>query len=151
MQRAIDLYRIKGYDEEWIAKRIKSIQERKKLTDVWKENGIASNIEYAILTNEIYKEWSEMTAKEYKQYKGLRKENLRDNMDNIELILTDLSVEATKRIVAKQKPNGLNENIKVVRMEGHATKVARDDIEKNLGESVVTKTNKLNYKYLGIV
>ena len=148
LQRAIDLYRAKGYDEEWIAKRIKSIQERKKLTDVWKENGIVSNIEYAILTNEIYKEWSGMTAKEYKQYKGLRKENLRDNMDNIELILTDLSEEATKRLAAKQKPNGLNENIKVAKMGGHAAKVAREDIEKNLGESVVTKTNKLNYKYI---
>ena len=148
LQRAIDLYRAKGYEEEWIAKRMKSIQERKKLTDVWKENGIEKNIEYAILTNEIYKEWSGMTAKEYKQYKGLRKENLRDNMDNIELILTDLSEEATKRLAAKQKPNGLKENIKVAKMGGHAAKVARDDIEKNLGESVVTKTNRLNYKYI---
>ena len=148
LQRAIDLYRAKGYDEDWIAKRIKSIQERKKLTDVWKENGIESNLEYAILTNEIYKEWSGMTAKEYKQYKGLRKESLRDNMDNIELILTDLSEEATKRLAAKQKPNGLKENIKVAKMGGHAAKVARDDIEKNLGESVVTKTNKLNYEYI---
>ena len=148
LQRAIDLYRTKGYDEEWIAKRMKSIQERKKLTDVWKENGIESNIEYAILTNEIYKEWSGMTAKEYKQYKGLRKENLRDNMDNIELILTDLSEEATKRLATKQKPNGLKENIKVAKMGGHAAKVAREDIEKNLGESVVSKTNKLNYEYI---
>ena len=148
LQRAIDLYRTKGYDEEWIAKRMKSIQERKKLTDVWKENGIEKNVEYAILTNEIYKEWSGMTAKEYKQYKGLRKENLRDNMDNIELILTDLSEEATKRLAAKQKPNGLKENIKVAKMGGHAAKVARNDIEKNLGESVVTRTNKLNYKYI---
>ena len=106
LQRAIDLYRAKGYDEDWIAKRIKSIQERKKLTDVWKENGIESNLEYAILTNEIYKEWSGMTAKEYKQYKGLRKESLRDNMDNIELILTDLSEEATKRLAAKQSQMG---------------------------------------------
>ena len=148
LQRAIDLYRTKGYDEEWIAKRMKSIQERKKLTDIWKENGIESNIEYAILTNEIYKEWSGMTAKEYKQYKGLRKENLRDNMDNIELILTDLSEEATKRLATKQKPNGLKENIKVAKMGGHAAKVAREDIEKNLGESVVTKINKLNYEYI---
>ena len=148
VQRAIEIYRVKGYDEDWIAKRIKSLQERKKLTDVWKENGIQNNIEYAILTNEIYKEWSGMTAKEYKQYKGLRKENLRDNMDNIELILTDLSEEATKRIASKQKPNGLNENIKVAKMGGHAAKVAREDIEKNLGESVVTRENKLNYKYI---
>ena len=148
LQRAIDLYRAKGYDEDWIAKRIKTLQERKKLTDVWKENGIESNIEYAILTNEIYKEWSGMTAKEYKQYKGLRKESLRDNMDNIELILTDLSEEATKRLAAKQKPNGLKENIKVAKMGGHVAKVAREDIEKNLGESIVSKDNKLNYKYI---
>ena len=148
LQRAIDLYRAKGYDEDWIAKRIKTLQERKKLTDVWKENGIESNVEYAILTNEIYKEWSGMTAKEYKQYKGLRKESLRDNMDNIELILTDLSEEATKRLAAKQKPNGLKENIKVAKMGGHVAKVAREDIEKNLGESIVTRDNKLNYKYI---
>ena len=148
LQRAIDLYRAKGYDEDWIAKRIKTLQERKKLTDIWKENGIESNIEYAILTNEIYKEWSGMTAKEYKQYKGLRKESLRDNMDNIELILTDLSEEATKRLAAKQKPNGLKENIKVAKMGGHVAKVAREDIEKNLGESIVTRDNKLNYKYI---
>ena len=115
MQKAIDLYRVKGYDEEWISKRIKSLQERKKLTDIWKENGIKDNIEYAILTNEIYKTWSGMTAKEYKEYKGLRKESLRDNMEDIELILTDLSEEATKRIALKQRPQGLEENIKVAK------------------------------------
>ena len=117
-QRAIDLYRAKGYDEKWIAKRLKGIQDRKELTDVWKNGGITESEEYAILTNEIYKEWSGMTAKEYKQYKGLRKENLRDNMDSIELILTDLSEEATKRIASKQKPKGLKENIKVARRGG---------------------------------
>ena len=89
-QRAIDLYRSKGFDEKWIAKRIKGIQDRKQLTDVWKDGGIIEQKEYAILTNEIYKEWSGMTAKQYKQYKGLRKESLRDNMDNIEIILTDI-------------------------------------------------------------
>ena len=97
-QRSIDLYRSKGYDESWISKRIKTMQERKGLTDVWQDNGIKQDSEYAILTNEIYKTWSGMTAKEYKQFKGLRKENLRDNMDNIELILTDLSEEAPKQI-----------------------------------------------------
>src|SRR5574344_2820760 len=91
--RAIDLYRYKGYDEAWILKRMKTLQERKQLTDVWRDNGIETNAEYAILTNEIYKSWSGMSAKEYKQYKGLKKENLRDNMDNMELILTDLSEE----------------------------------------------------------
>ena len=78
VQRAIDTYRAKGYDEEWIIKRIKGIQDRKKLTDVWNSNGVTEEVEYAILTNEIYREWSGLTAKQYKQYKGLRKESLRD-------------------------------------------------------------------------
>lgn len=147
-QRAIDIYRAKGYDEKWIAKRLKGIQDRKKLTDIWQENGVTEGKEYAILTNEIYKEWSGMTAKEYKQYKGLRKESLRDNIDNIEIILTDLSEETAKRLAEKHKPKGLEQNKEVARMGGHAAKVAREDIEKNLGESVVTKQNKLNYEYI---
>ena len=146
-QRAVDIYRAKGYDEKWIAKRLKGIQDRKQLTDVWQEGGITDGKEYAILTNEIYKEWSGMTAKEYKEYKGLRKESLRDNMDNLELILTDLSEETAKRLAEKHKPQGLNQNKEVARMGGHAAKVAREDIEKNLGESVVTKQNRLNYEY----
>ena len=121
-QRAIDLYRSKGFDEKWIAKRIKKIQDRKQLTDIWKDGGITESKEYAILTNEIYKEWSGMTAKQYKSFKGLRKESLRDNMDNIELILTDLSEEATKRIASKQKPQGLTENIKVAHKGGNIAK-----------------------------
>ena len=146
-QRAIDIYRAKGYNEKWISKRIKGIQDRKELTDIWQENGITEGKEYAILTNEIYKEWSGMTAKEYKQYKGLRKESLRDNMDNIEIILTDLSEETTKRLAEKHKPQGLEKNKEVARMGGHAAKVAREDIERNLGESVVTKQNRLNHEY----
>ena len=147
-QRAIDLYRTKGYDERWISKRLKGIQVRKELTDIWQESGIKEGKEFAILINEIYKEWSGMTARQYKQYKGLRKESLRDNMDNIEVILTDLSEETTKRLAKKHKPQGLEENKEVARLGGHAAKVARDDIEKNLGESVVTKENKLNYEYI---
>ena len=104
VQRAIELYRKKGYDEKWIAKRIKNIQDRKELTDIWNEGGIKDAKEYAILTNEIYQSWSGMTAKEYKEYKGLRKESLRDNMDSIEIILTDLSEEATMRLATKQQP-----------------------------------------------
>lgn len=146
-QRAVDIYRAKGYDEKWIAKRLKGIQDRKQLTDVWQDGGITDGKEYAILTNEIYKEWSGMTAKEYKEYKGLRKESLRDNMDNLELILTDLSEETAKRLAEKHKPHGLDQNKEVARMGGHAAKVAREDIEKNLGESVVTKQNRLNYEY----
>lgn len=145
LERAIEIYRSKGYDEQWIAKRIKTLQERKSLTDVWKERGIKEGLEFAILTNEIYKTWSGMTANEYKRYKGLRKESLRDNMDGLELILTDLSEEATKRLTQKKRPQGLNENINIARKGGHVAKVAREDIEKSLGESIVSKDNKLNY------
>ena len=147
-QRAIDLYRSKGYDEKWIAKRIRGIQDRKELTDVWKDGGITESKEYAILTNEIYKEWSGMTASEYKSFKGLRKESLRDNMDNLELILTDLGEEATKRIAAKQKPQGLNENIKVARRGGKIAGNTRKELENELGESIVTSDNALNYEYV---
>ncbi len=147
-QRAIDLYRANGYDENWIAKRIKGIQDRKQLTDVWKDGGITEGYEYAILTNEIYKEWSGMTSKEYKKYKGLRKESLRDNMDSIELILADLSEEATKRIASKQKPVGLEENVVVAKKGGKIAKTARRELENELEESVVTSNNKLNYRYI---
>lgn len=97
--------------------------------------------------NEIYKEWSGMTASEYKEYKWLRKESLRDNMDNLEVILADLSEETTKRLAEKHKPRGLEENKLVAKMGGHSAKVARDDIEKNLGEQVITQNNHLNYEY----
>ena len=146
-QRAMDLYRTKGYDEKWISKRIQNIQDRKELTDVWKEGGITDSKEYAILTNEIYKTWSGFTAKEYKQYKGLRKESLRDNMDSIEVSLTDISEEVTKRLTRKSKPKGLKENIKVARQGGQIAKNTRVEIETLLGESVVTNQNRLNYRY----
>lgn len=89
-----------------------------------------------------------MTAKEYKEYKGLRKESLRDNMDSIELILTDLSEEATKRLAAKKKPQGLKENIKIAKTGGNVAKVAKDELEQQLGEKVVNSDNKLNYEYV---
>lgn len=151
LQKSIDLYRLKGYDEKWIAKRVKGIQDRKELTDVWQEGGIESVREYAILTNEIYKEWSGMTAKEYKEYKGLRKESLRDNMDSMEIILADLSEEATKRLAKKYKPQGLKENKKVAKMGGQAAKVARDNIEENLEETVINKNNNLMYEYENLI
>ena len=147
-QRSIDIYRAKGYDEDWIIKRIKGIQDRKKLTDVWNSNGVTEEVEYAILTNEIYKEWSGLTAKQYKQHKGLRKESLRDNMTDIEVALADLGEIATRELAKKHKPLGLEENKKVAKMGGHAAKVARDDIEKNLGETVVSKNNALSYRYV---
>ena len=147
-ERSINLYRTKGYDENWISKRLKSIQDRKELTDVWKEVGIIEEKEYAILTNEIYKTWSGMTAKQYKEYKGLRKESLRDNMDSLEVILTDLSEETTKRLAKKTKPQGLKENIKVAHAGGNVAKNTRNEIENILGESVITNQNKLNYGYI---
>ena len=147
IQRLIDLYRSKGYDEAWISKRIKGIQQRKSLTDVWKENGVTESYEYSILTNEIYKSWSGMTAKEYKQFKGLRKESLRDNMNSIEVTLADLGEEATKRLAAKQKPQGLDSNIKVAKIGGNVAKVARDELEKQLGETIISNNNYLNYQY----
>lgn len=136
-----------GYDDKWIKERLTGVVDRRKLTDVWKENGIIKNYEYGILTNEIYQEWSGMKASQYKEYKGLRKESLRDNMTDIEVVLTDLGEITTRELVKKHKPYGLDENRKVAKMGGHAAKVARDDIEKNLGESVVTKQNRLNYEY----
>ena len=146
-QRSIDLFRVKGYDENWISKRIKGIQDRKKLTDVWKDGGITEGKEYAILTNEIYKEWSGMKANEYKEFKGLRKESLRDNMSDIEVALADLGEIATRELAKKHKPQGLEENKEIAKMGGGTANVARDDLEKKLGETVVTSDNKLAYEY----
>ena len=148
LQRAIDTYRIKGYDEEWIAKRIKSLQDRKKLTDVWKSGGIESNYEYAILTNEIYKEWFGMTAQGYKEFKGLRKESLRDNMSDIEVALADLGEIATKELAKEKKPYGLEDNKKIAKEGGEVAKVARKDLEEKLGKTILTKDNALLYKYV---
>ena len=148
VQRAIDTYRAKGYDEEWIIKRIKGIQDRKKLTDVWKEVGVTSEVEFAILTNDIYKEWSGMIAGEYKDFKGLRKESLRDNMSDVEIALADLGEIATREIAKKKNPKGLNENIEVARRGGKIAGNARKDLENEIGESVVTSNNALNYEYV---
>ncbi len=148
MQRAIDTYRAKGYDEVWIAKRIKGIQERKKLTDVWKDGGIEKNHEYAILTNEIYKGWSGMKASEYKAYKGLRKESLRDNMTDIEVALADLGELATRDIALSEHPEGLNENINVARRGGQVASDARKSYENQTKKSAISKANALNYQYI---
>ncbi len=148
VQRSIDLYRAKGYDEAWITRRVKGIQDRRELTDVWKDSGITEPKEYAILTNEIYKEWSNMTAKEYREFKGLRKESLRDNMSRMEVILADLGEEATKELAKEHKPFGLKQNKQIAKMGGNTAKVAREDLEKKLGKSVITNENRLNYKYI---
>ena len=148
VNRAVDYYRSRGYDDNWIKARMTGVVDRRKLTDVWKENGIEQNYEYGIHTNEIYQEWSGMKASQYKEYKGLRKESLRDNMTDIEIALTDLGEIATRELVKKHKPYGLKENQKIAKMGGHTAKVAREDIEKSLGETVITSRNVLKYKYL---
>lgn len=151
MSRAIDYYRSKGYSDKWIESRLKGILDRKKLTDVWKENGITKNYEYAVLTNEIYQEWSGMKASEYKDYKNIRKESLRDNMTDVEVALANLGEIATRELAKKHRPYGLEKNREIAKKGGHVAKVAREDMEKELGESVVTKKNALNYKYINDV
>ena len=148
INRAVDYYRKRGYSDKWIKDRLDGIVDRKQLTDVWKDGGITKNYEYGILTNEIYQEWSGMKASEYKAFKGLRKESLRDNMSDIEVLLTDLGETATRELAKKHKPYGLEQNKKIARMGGNTAKVARDDLEKKLGESVIIKNNNLNYKYI---
>ena len=148
IDQMIDKKKKKGYTLEWIEARIKAIIDRKKLTNTWKENGVNEGVEYAILTNDIYKEWSGMTAQEYKSYKGIRKENLRDNMTDIEVVLTDLGEVATRELAKEHKPYGLEQNKKNAQMGGSAAKAARDNIEKNLGKTVISNKNSLNYEYI---
>ena len=126
----IDFYLKKGYTLEWIESRIKAIIDRKKLTKVWHDGGVKTGKEYAILTNAIYKEWSGMTAQNYKVYKGIRKENLRDNMTDIEVALTNIGEIAACDIAKEEHPNGLSENIKVAKRGGTVAKTARDSYEK---------------------
>ena len=148
VNRAVEYYRKRGYDDKWIKSRLTGIVDRFKLTDVWKESGITKDYEYGILTNEIYKSWSGMKASEYKAYKGLRKESLRDNMTDIEVVLTDLGEVATRELAKEHKPYGLEQNKKIAQMGGSAAKAARDNIEKNLGKTVISNKNSLNYQYL---
>ena len=148
INRAINYYRSRGYDDEWIEARLKGIISRNKLTDAWKNAGITEGYEFGVLTNEIYKSWSGMTAKEYKGFKGLRKESLRDNMSDIEVVLTDLGEIATRELVKEHKPQGLRENKKIAKAGGNVAKVAKDNLEEKLGKSVVSSQNKLNYKYV---
>ena len=140
-ERAMTTYLKKGYSKEWINQRLKSIEVRKELTDEWQERGMKIGLEYAILTNEITKAWSDKTVKDYKNLKGLKKENLRDNMSNLELVLNMLAEASTTEISKKQKPKGLDANKKVARKGGNAAKKARVEIEKQTGESIVTSKN----------
>lgn len=147
VNRAVTYYRNKGYSDEWIRRRLVSIVDRFKLTDIWKEGGINSPIEYAELTNEIYKGWSGMKANEYKAYKGLRKESLRDNMSEIEVALTNIGEIATRDIAKDEHPYGLEENINVAKRGGNVAKGAREAYEKETRKSAVSSKNNLSYQY----
>jgi hypothetical protein len=136
--RAMKTYLRKGYSKEWINQRLKSIEVRKELTDEWQERGMKEGLEYAILTDEITRAWSERSVKEYKKLKGLKKENLRDNMTNLELVLNMLAEVSTTEISKKKKPGGLESNKHIARQGGLAARKARLEIEKQTGESVVT-------------
>ena len=148
IRRAIDYYRNRGYSDKWIEARLKGILDRNKLTDVWKENGIKEGYEFAVLTNEIYQAWSGMKAAEYKEYKNIRKESLRDNMTDVEVALTDLGEIATRELAKKHKPQGLKANRNIAKAGGEVAKTARDNLEQKLGESIISKKNSLNYQYL---
>ena len=148
IDRAVDYYRRKGYLDSWIEARLKAILNRKKLTDAWAYNGITENYEYAMLTNEIYKTWSGMKANEYKDFKGIRKESLRDNMTDIEVILTDLG-EVTARDIAKQeRPQGLKDNLKVAQRGGNVSKIARESYEAETGRSAINSENFIGVRYI---
>ena len=144
----IDFYLKKGYTLEWIEARIKAIIDRKRLTKVWNDNGVKDGSEYAILTNAIYKEWSGMTASEYKAHKNIRKENLRDNMSRIEVLLTDLGEITAHDIAAEEQPKGLKDNIKAAKRGGKVAKDARDSYENATKKSAISSENALNYKYI---
>ncbi len=140
--RAMRTYLKKGYSKDWINQRLKSIEVRKELTDEWHERGMKEGNEFAILTNEITKAWTGKTVKELKEYKGLQKENLRDNMTNLELVLNMLAEASTTEISSVKKPEGLEKNKRVAKEGGDVAKKAREQIELNTGKSVIQKRLK---------
>ena len=146
--RVVNYYRNKGYSDEWIKKRLIGIVDRFKLTDIWKDGGIEKPVEYAMLTNEIYKGWSGMKASEYKAYKGIRKESLRDNMTDIEIALTNIGEIAARDIATNAHPQGLNENMKVAKRGGKVANDARISYEKETKKSAISNKNALNYQYV---
>ena len=148
VNRAVNYYRNKGYSDEWIERRLKAILNRNKLTKVWKENGIKKDYEYGILTNEIYKAWSGMKASEYKKFKGIRKESLRDNMSDLELLLTDIGEVTTRELAKEHKPFGLEANKVVAKQGGQIASNTKKDIEKKKVKKIVSSNNNLSYKYL---
>lgn len=148
IERALETYLRKGYSREWINQRLQAIQVRKELTDSWQDHGVKEGLEYAILTNEISKAWSGMTTREYKDYKGLKKQNLRDNMSTTELILNMLAETATKDIANASNPQGLEENKKVAKRGGNVAKVAKETLEQETGKPVITTKNAIDFERL---
>jgi len=144
IDRLMETYLRKGYSKEWINQRLKSIEIRKELTDEWDNRGVKKGQEYAILTDEITKAWSGLTTKQYKGYKDLKKENLRDHMTNLELVLNMLAEASTTEISKKKEPKTFHENKVVARKGGNVAKAARLQLEKTTGKKVVTKLNAKN-------
>jgi len=141
IERAIKTYKAKGYSDDWINQRLKSVEIRKELTDEWQRCDVSEGIEYAILTNEITNAWSGMDTKQYKKFKGLKKENLRDNMSNLELILTMLGEASTTEISKNVNPQGLEESKDIAKRGGKVAGEARKNIEKESGRPVITRRN----------
>jgi len=141
INRALETYARKGYDADWINQRLQTIRARKELTDAWKSHGVKECKEYAILTNEVTKAWSGMDTREYKDLKGLKKENLRDNMSTLELALNMLAEATTTELTKVHNPEGLAANKKVARSGGEIAGNARKDIERKTGKPVITAKN----------
>lgn len=139
--RAMETYLKKGYSKNWINQRLKSIEIRKELTDEWDEHGIKKGLEYAILTNEITKAWSGFTVKEYKAFKELKKENLRDNMTNLELVFNMLAEASTTEISKEKQPQNFKESVKIAKKGGKVADVARKQLEKTSGKKVISNKN----------
>ena len=143
IDRALETYLRKGYSREWINQRLQSIQVRKELTDEWQDRGVKPGKEFAILTDEITRAWSGMTTREYKNYKGLKKENLRDNMSTTEIVLNMLAETATKEISKQVRPEGFDDNKKVAKRGGDIAGNARRELEAEIGASVITSKNAI--------
>ena len=148
IDRMFDYYLRKGYSISWIKDRLDAIIERKKLTEVWKKHGIEDTSEFAILTNEIYKTWSGMTAREYKKLKSIHKESLRDNMSDLEILLTNIGEVATRELTNVHNPVGLEQNKLISEVGGSIANNTKKDLEEKLGYKVVNNTNNLNIKYI---
>ena len=144
-QMAIEDYRRQGYSDKWITERMRSIERRKELTDEWQRAGVHESRDFAILTNVLTKAWSGKTVGEYKKYKGLTKENLRDNMTNIELALNSLAEAATTELSRQRNPKGMEESRRTAKEGGEVAKNARNELEKKLGRSVVSSERASDY------